>query len=93
MVAKQTALNSPKQSVVTGAAWHAPIAGRHITRIRVVACQFARSVTAWARVPVLPYAALWEASVVVSLLNQRESFESDRPGADTSVKTDAWLRG
>jgi len=92
MIAEQTALHSPQQTVVTGA-WRAPIDRPHLTGIRAVACQFTRSLTAWARIPVLPYAALWEASLVVTLLNQRESFDSDRPAVDTSVLTDAWLRG
>ena len=92
MIAEQPALHSPKQTVVTGA-WRAPIDRPHLTGIRAVACQFTRSLTDWARGPVLPYAALWEASVVVSLLNQRESFDSDRPVGDTSVLIEAWLRG
>ena len=92
MIVEQTLLHSPKQTVVTGA-WQAPIDRPHLTGIRAVACHFTRSLTEWARVPALPYAALWEASVIVSLLIQRESFESDRPTADTSVLTDAWLRG
>jgi len=92
MIAEQTTLHSPKQKVVTGT-WRAPIDRPQLTGIRAVACQFTRSLTEWARVPVLPYAALWEASVIVRLLNQRESFESDRPTADTSVLIDAWLTG
>ena len=92
MITEQLALHSPRQTVVTGA-WRAPIDRPQLTGIRAVAWHFTRSLTDWARVPVLPYAALWEASVVVSLLNQRESFESDRPTADTFVLTDAWLRG
>ena len=91
MIAEQTALHSPKQTVVTGT-WRAPFDRPHLTGIRVVAREFTRSMTV-ARVPVLPFAALWEASVVVSLLNQRESFDSDPPDVDTSVLTDAWLRG
>jgi hypothetical protein len=92
MIVEQTLLHSPKQTSVIGA-WQARIGRPHVTGIRAVARQFARSLTAWARVPVLRYAALWEASVVVSLLNQRESFESERPDADTFVLNDAWLRG
>ena len=92
MSAEQIARHSPRQTVVT-AAWRAPIGRPHLTGIRAVACHFARSLTQWARVPVLPYAALWEASVVVSLLDQRESFESGLPAVDTSVLSEAWLRG
>jgi hypothetical protein len=91
MIAERTALHSPKQTAVTGA-WRAPIDLAHLTGIRAVAYHFTRSLTAWARVPVLPYAALWEASVVVSLLNPCESFESDRPAVDTSVLTYAGPR-
>jgi hypothetical protein len=91
MIIERTLPHSPKQTVVTGA-WHAPTDRPHVTGIGRVACHFTRSLTQWARVPVLPYAALWEASVVVSLLNERESFESDRATPDKSVLTDAWLR-
>jgi len=92
MIVEETLLHSPKQTSVIGA-WQARIGRPHLTGIRAVACHFTRSLTAWARVPVLPYAALWEASVVVNLLNQRESFESDRSSGDRSLPTDAWLRG
>ena len=92
MIAEQTALRSGERAVMTGDR-RAPIDRPHLTGIRAVAWQFTRWLTAWARVPVLPYAVLWEGSVVVSLLNQRESFQSDRPAVDTSVLTDAWLRG
>lgn len=92
MIVEQTLLRSPKQTVVTDA-WHARIARPQLTGIRAMACQFTRSLTEWARVPALPYAALWEASVIVSVLIQRESFGSHRPTADRSVLTDAWLCG
>jgi hypothetical protein len=92
MIVEQTLLHRPKETVVT-AAWRAPIGRPYFTEIRARAGRFTRSLIACARVPVLPYAALWEASVVVSLLNQRESYESDRPTAHTFVLTNAWLRG
>ncbi len=92
MIAEQTALHSPKQTLVT-AAWRA-LAGRpYFTGIRAGARRFTRSLTRWARVPVLPYAALWEASLVVNSLSQLESLGSDRATANTFVLTNAWLRG
>jgi hypothetical protein len=57
MIAEQTSLGSLKQTVVTGAL-HAPIDLPHLTGIRAVACHFTRSLTQWARVPVLPNVTL-----------------------------------
>ena len=91
MIAEQLALHRPRQIAVRGAS-RATIDRAHLAGIRAVACHITRSLTDWARVPVLPHAALWEASVVVSLLNRRESFEPDRPAADPFVLTDAWPR-
>ena len=92
MIAEQTALHSPKQTMVT-AVWRAPTGRPYFTGIRAGTGRFTRSLTRWARVPVLPYAALWEASLVVPALSQGESLGSDRPTANTFVLTNAWLRG
>jgi hypothetical protein len=92
MIVEETLLHSPRQTVMTGA-WRATIDRADVTEIRAVVCHFTRSLTEWARVPALPYAALWEASMVVSLMNQRASFDFDRSTADTSILSDAWVRG
>jgi hypothetical protein len=40
--------------------------------------QVTGAIRRWAKAPLLPSAALWEASVVVGLLKERECFEPDR---------------
>jgi hypothetical protein len=92
MIVEDTLVHSPKQSVVTGASY-TTINRPHVCGIRAVACRFTRSLAEWARLPALPYAALWEATAIVTLLHHRESFEPDRPIADMRVLSDAWLRG
>ncbi len=46
-----------------------------------------------AKAPVLPYAHLWEASVVVGLLTNPQYFEPDRYAIDTPFLPDSWPRG
>jgi hypothetical protein len=84
MIAEQLAPHSPRQILMSGAS-RAPIDRAHSAGIRAVAYHFTRSLTDWARVPVLPSATLWEAAVVVSLLNQQASFEPERSTADTEA--------
>ena len=50
------------------------------------------AVTKWAKVPLLPYAALWEASVIVSLLKERDDFEPDRYATEMPLLMDDWPR-
>jgi hypothetical protein len=47
----------------------------------------------WAKVPVLPYAALWEASVITSLLTGHGLFEPDGFATETPFLTNSWPRG
>jgi hypothetical protein len=58
-----------------------------------VAHGLTHSLVGWARVPIMPYAPLWEASVVVSFIQEQQSFEPDLYSSDTPFLTDSWLRG
>ena len=52
-----------------------------------------RALRSWAKAPVLPYATLWEASIVASLLATGEFFEPDGYGTEAPFLTDSWPRG
>jgi len=45
-------------------------------------------VVSCAKIPLMPYAALWEASVVVGLVNGADRVDSDSLPAHTSIRTD-----
>jgi hypothetical protein len=52
-----------------------------------------RALRGWARVPILPYATLWEASMVATLLATGELFEPDRYAAQAPFLMDTWPHG
>jgi hypothetical protein len=58
-----------------------------------VAHSLTHTLVDWARVPIMPYAPLWEASVVVSLIQEQQSFEPDLYSSETPSLTDSWLHG
>jgi hypothetical protein len=72
-----------------------PLAARRprLIAIGAMAERAIRALRGWATVPVLPYATLWEASMVASLLTSREFFEPDRYGTEAPFLTDSWPRG
>jgi hypothetical protein len=47
----------------------------------------------WARTPALPYAALWEGSVVAGMLHEPTDFEPDPFTSDMPFLKDVWPRG
>jgi hypothetical protein len=55
--------------------------------------RMAAALTAVARGGVRPHAALWEASVVLSLIQEREEFEPDPFGTEMPFLSDSWPRG
>ena len=67
---------------------------RKLAAIGALARKLSVGVTTWIRVPVLPYAALWEASLNVSLLEGKTPVDHghryDRPVSNSIT---AWLRG
>ena len=56
-------------------AWRVPVARRSATAISAMVNRAGAAVGHWARIPYLPYAVLWEASVLVGALQTSESFE------------------
>jgi hypothetical protein len=81
MISDQTALNTSTRTFVTGT--QRPVFARaHLTAIGTSLAGFTRSLQAWARVPALPYASLWEASVVVDLLSDQKLYEPDPLGTE-----------
>jgi hypothetical protein len=91
MISEQTALNTPRVSSMT-AVWHAPF-GRQLAALGMSLARLTRDVQAWAHVPALPHAALWEASVVVDLVNGQKFHEPDPVVGEPPFLTDSWLRG
>ena len=69
--------------------------GQHqLAAIGAMARKLSASVATWIRVPVLPYAALWEASLNVSLLEGTTSVDRrDEYDRTVSHSADAWLHG
>jgi hypothetical protein len=67
---------------------------QQLAAIGAMARKLSVGVATWIRIPVLPYAALWEASLLVSLLEAKTSLDQrERCGGPVSHGTDAWLCG
>ena len=78
MITDYTAQSLTSAATTTSTAapetWQAPAAARRLTTlVRMVSSKLA----SWVKTPALPYAALWEASLVVDALQDRESYEPD----------------
>jgi hypothetical protein len=92
MISQQTALNTPTRTFATGTP--RPVFARaHFTAIGTSLARLTHALQAWASAPALPYAALWEASVVVDLLGDQNLYEPDPLATERPYLTDAWLRG
>ena len=59
--------------------------------MRHVLQRAAARLRAFAGKPVRPYAALWEASVVVNLLQEPKTLEPDPLETETPFRGEAWL--
>jgi hypothetical protein len=92
MISEQTVLESPVLPAVTGTL-RVPVARRHVTGIGAAINRFSGSVRQWISIPVLPYAALWEASLIAGHLGHRKTLEPDPVSTETPFLTDSWLRG
>jgi hypothetical protein len=91
MISEQTALNAPTRTFTTTPR---PVFARaHLDGLATSLGRFTRAVQAWARVPALPYASLWEASVVVDLVSDQQLYEPDPFATESQFLTYAWLRG
>lgn len=89
MIAEQTAVNTRTQNLVV----HAPISCQGVAAIGTGLVRLARTLAAWASVPTLPYAALWEASLVANVVNDRMHYEADPDATDLPLLANSWLRG
>jgi hypothetical protein len=92
MVSEQTVLNTPVRNPVSDT-WRVPATRHHVERIRGAAYRLVGIVCQWVRIPVLPYAALWEASLIAGQLDDRKTFKLDPFSTETSFLSDSWLRG
>jgi hypothetical protein len=92
MISEQSALNTRTRQLSVGTSRY-PFSRQRVAGIGASFAQLTRGLTTWARVPALPYAALWEASLMVSLLTEHESQKPDPFATEMPFLTDAWLRG
>jgi hypothetical protein len=88
MISTQTVAQAPKRSAI--AAFSAPIGGRQLS---AVVHGLGRMVKHVASGCFVPYATLWEASFMVSLLQEPEIFEPDPFAGETPFLKDFWPRG
>ena len=82
------------RSTSSAATFPAAAVQHHPSTIAMLVHRVADTCRSWMKAPALPYAALWETSLVVGLLAERE--RRPRPEADVAQpvsRTDAWLRG
>lgn len=88
-----TTTTSPSTiSTTTTNGWRTPVNWHPLAGIGVAAHQVAAAVKSWARMAVLPYAALWEASFVVSRFKEEDYFEPDRYATEMPFLKDSWPR-
>ena len=92
MIYERTAADRPTSLVKNGMRRPFLLGQHQLVGIGARARVLIRRVDEWVRVQVLPHAALWEASVVVSLLTQ-EAFETERGASRPPALTDSWLHG
>jgi hypothetical protein len=93
MIAEQsTVLQTQSPSVITQA-WSAPVSRHALAAIGTMAFALTRTLISWVRTGAVPYATLWEASLTVDLLTERDTHKPDAFSADVTFTTDSWLRG
>jgi hypothetical protein len=85
MISEHTARTAPARIALSGT-WRAPVTGR------AAVYRFTSMLSQWVRIPVLPYAALWEASLVAGQRGDRKTFAPDPPSTGMPCLTDSWLR-
>ena len=88
---EQSALDTPMSSAIAST-WRTPLGRIPLTAIGAMAHHVTSALRGWARVPLLPYATLWEASVLVSLLKKPEHDEPDPFSTELPFLTDSWPR-
>ncbi len=89
MIAEQTAVNTRTQNLVVSAM----ISRSWLDAIGAGFALLTRTLGAWLNVAALPYAALWEASLVANLVNDGTRYEGDPDANDLPLLTNSWLHG
>jgi hypothetical protein len=92
MIPTQTALNTSVATQVTGT-WQASIVRPLVAGPGAALIQLKQTLRAWVRVPALPYAALWEGSVLANLVDDRKVYEPDPFAGEAPFLGDSWPRG
>jgi len=82
------------QTLTTGPArlkWHLPIQFGRLAAVAANAIgRVATAITAFAKMPALPYATLFEANVLIKLLNDTEYYEPDPFATESPFITSPW---
>jgi hypothetical protein len=91
MITDQTAVQRLSSTAAIGTS-HASLRKRQLSAIGAKVRRMSAALSKWVKVPLLPYAPLWEASVIVSLLKERDYFEPDRYATEMPWLTDDWPR-
>jgi hypothetical protein len=91
MISEQTAL--PAQArIVTGRTFATPVGARQLAVLGGILQRAAVNLRGWARLPALPYAAVWEASVVAGMLHEPKEYEPDRFATEAPFLDNGWPR-
>ena len=106
MISDQTALEPPQQIALqpsaqtalqpsSGAAatraWRTPGGSRWLTAIAAMISRLGGAIKRSAKAPLRPYATLWEASVLVAIVKDREYLEPDPFATEMPFVSDVWL--
>jgi hypothetical protein len=91
MVVDRNIVHTPANSALT-LNWHISIDAHLLRACGGTVRRVGHAIAGWARTPMLPYAALWEASVVASLGREPEFYERDGHVTDMPCHTDSRSR-
>jgi hypothetical protein len=72
---------------------HMRVGRRFTTTISAMLHRISASLGDWASIPCLPYAAVWEASLVVAKVNDWKIYEPDPFATELPFLLDSWPRG
>jgi hypothetical protein len=93
MISTQTVFDTPTRNLLIGP-WRPPFRQKYVEVIGTSLGRLKGAFIAWASTPSLPHAALWEASVIMSLLTtERVSDTPDSIAPEMPSLTDRWPRG
>jgi hypothetical protein len=87
MISDRTAVQTLGRTAIPRT-WHTPFGRDWVATIAATTRRVARAVRSFAKVPPLPYAALWEASVLVSLVKAADRDKPDSFPTQTVFPTD-----